>query len=196
MAKRTCSIDECEGPVWARGWCSKHYYRWIRHGNPETVLKERIVDPERNFWLRVEKTSYCWNWTGALRGRYGNFYVGGRKCVQAHRFSYKIAHGQIPEGMEIDHICHNTQCVNPDHLRLASRKQNVENHSGSTSRSTSGVRGVYWRKDVQKWLARVNHNGKAIQVGHFDSKSDAEAAVIAKRNQLHTHNDKDRPARR
>ena len=65
-------------------------------------------------------------------------------------------------------------------------------HAGG-AQSASGVRGVHFRNDLRKpWVAVVTHNGKAVRVGSFNSVEEAEAAVIAKRNELFTHNDLDR----
>jgi hypothetical protein len=92
----------------------------------------------------------------------------------------------------LDHKCHNPACVRPGHLRPLPRKQNNENLGQLNRNNTSGVRGVTWNKRMNRWVARVGHNGERIYVGHFRRLADAEAAVIAKRNELYTHNDIDR----
>lgn len=70
-------------------------------------------------------------------------------------------------------------------------KQNTENRAGAPANSTTGVRGVYFISK-NRYEAKVRHNGKRIHVGRFDTLEEAEAAVIAKRNELYTHNDLDR----
>ena len=111
----------------------------------------------------------------------------------AHRVSYEWAHGEIPEDIQIDHICHVEPCVNPHHLRPATAKQNGENHRGAyRNNSSSGVLGVSWKKDSRKWVARVRHEGKGYHVGLFDTIEAAGYAVKMKRNELFTHNDLDR----
>lgn len=92
--------------------------------------------------------------------------------------------------MYIDHRCRNRGCVNPQHLRLASAKQNAENRNLSRTNRT-GVRGVRWEHRRGLWEARVGHNGKQILVGFFGSLDEADAAVRAKRRELYTHNDDD-----
>lgn len=68
----------------------------------------------------------------------------------------------------------------------------MENLSGAYSNSSTGVRGVWWVARLKKWRGSVRHN-KEIAFGEwFDNLADAEAAVIAKRNELFTHNDLDR----
>ncbi len=67
----------------------------------------------------------CWIWLGARGGHgYGRFKIDGR-MVQAHRFSYRMWIGLIPKGLEIDHLCRNPPCVNPDHIEAVSHKENV-----------------------------------------------------------------------
>jgi len=153
-------------------------------------LKER-------FWAKVEKTDTCWNWTGSLVNKgYGMIRDHRSTPVtqSAHRLSYKWHVGPIPEGLFIDHMCHNKACVNPAHLRAVTPKQNMENRAGASSNSKTGVRGVSWNKKLNRWLAQTGSGGRKIHVGNFDSIEEAEAAVIAKRNEVMTHNDLDRRA--
>lgn len=185
---RKCDVAECGRPHIARGLCGKHYQR-ARTGAPEPrSLVER-------FWAKVDRSGECWLWT-AFTGRdgYGYFSVGMKRRMAAHRFSYELHNTAIPPGMDIDHMCHVRACVNPSHLRVCTRKQNLENRAGADSDSKSGVRGVSWRKDMRKWQAKVRHNGRDYWVGLFFALEEAEAAVIAKRNALFTHNDMDRAA--
>lgn len=149
--------------------------------------------PEERFWAKVEKTADCWNWTGSTNGRYGLLSVNS-KHTRAHRFSYEIANGCVPAGLVIDHKCHNTLCVKPAHLRAITQKQNCENLAGAHKRSRSGVRGVHWRKDAKRWQVTVSHHGKSSHHGYFRELADAEAAAIAGRNELFTHNDADKSA--
>ncbi|MGV7669138.1 HNH endonuclease signature motif containing protein [Mycobacterium kansasii] len=98
---------------------------------------------------------------------------------------------RVPDGMDLDHTCWNRRCVNPDHLRVATRKQNCENQQGPSSRSTTGVRGVFMSK-TGRITAGVTHNYQYYALGTFTSVEEAEAAVIAKRLELFTHNNADR----
>lgn len=154
------------------------------------------LDPASRFWPKVDKSGDCWLWTGSLDHRgYGQFYLrSGAAPAKAHRFAYELLVGPIPEGMSIDHRCHNPTCVNPEHLRPATHKQNLENRAGARADSSSGVRGVFWEKRRGCWTARVRHNQKTHHVGSFSTLEEAEAAVVAARNERFTHNDLDRVA--
>lgn len=165
---------------------------------------KRFASPEVRFWEKVNKEgpvspvdgTRCWLWTGATNdGGYGVFRADGRN-VYVHRFSYALAFGYVYKSLHVDHrhTCQKT-CVRPEHIRLTTPKQNSENRSGAQRGNTSGVRGVTWDKTARKWLARVGHEGVRYHVGSFDDVEEAEKAVIAKRNELFTHNDADREVR-
>lgn len=167
-----------------------HYGRLQRNGDP--IIGGILPMPER-FWAKVEKADSCWNWTGAKGGGpgYGQISIMTKK-IWAHRWSYENSYGPIPDGMHVDHICFNPACVNPAHLRLATPKQNQENHLGAQRNSISGVRGVHPHKPSGRWLASLMHNRQTIRIGLFDTIEEAEKAVIARRNELFTHNYVDR----
>jgi hypothetical protein len=144
------------------------------------------------FWSKIDKTGNCWIWIAACNpAGYGKFRSGGSMRL-AHRLSYADSFGAIPEGAEIDHECHTPNCVNPAHLRLATRKQNNENFRGAKRTSKSGVRGVCWEPRRSNWRAVVKHNHRQYSAGSYRTIEEAEAAVIAKRLELFTHNAIDR----
>lgn len=148
-------------------------------------------DSER-FWAKVQKTETCWNWTaGMTTAGYGRFSIR-HDYYLAHRVSYEIANGQIPKGMNIDHICHNTICVNPGHLRPVDQKQNTENLGVLSSNNKSGVRGVSRVAGRKKWRASVRHKGICYNLGEYDHLEDAAKAALASRLALFTHNTLDR----
>jgi hypothetical protein len=149
------------------------------------------------FWAKVDKSGECWIWTGSKSSNgYGNIGAGApsKKILSAHRLSYEMASGQTPEGLVIDHKCHQRACVRPDHLQAVPQKQNGENRGGLNSDNTSGARGVFWNKNARKFEARAGHNGKLHYAGIYPTRAEAEVAVIALRNTLHTNNLADRAA--
>lgn len=148
---------------------------------------------DERFWAKVRKSDTCWEWQAALRSGYGVFWDGER-ITGSHRFAYESTVGPIPESLHLDHICHNRRCVNPEHLRPVTVKQNIENLAGPRVDNTSGYRGVTWDKKRNCWMAQVHHQGRCFHAGYFASREEAAVAAADKRNELFTHNDKDRNA--
>ena len=96
------------------------------------------------FWAKVQKTDTCWLWTAAKHPKgYGNFWHA-HTMVKAHRFSYELSHGPIPEGLQIDHLCRVRHCVNPAHLEAVTNQENIirgEGFAGRQSRQTHCIHG-------------------------------------------------------
>ncbi|MCC6591604.1 MAG: HNH endonuclease [Bryobacterales bacterium] len=77
------------------------------------------------FWSKVFKSDKCWLWTaGVINGGYGQIWVNGRNRY-AHRLSFEIANGPIPDGLDVLHACDTPACVNPAHLYLGDDKRNA-----------------------------------------------------------------------
>jgi hypothetical protein len=98
--------------------------------NESTKKRTRWATPEARFDAATERQGDCLIWKGQDNGLgYGQIRVNNRK-VTVHRFSYERFVGPIPDGMYLDHICHNKRCVEPSHLRPVTNKQNLENLTG------------------------------------------------------------------
>jgi hypothetical protein len=89
------------------------------------------------------KADGCWMWTGSTRQGYGQIWTssvdGERSLLSAHRAMYEVKVGPIPAGHDVDHRCHDVTCVppclhrlcvNPDHLKPATRGDNIRRGQG------------------------------------------------------------------
>ena len=90
------------------------------------------------FWFHVDKNFLgCWLWTRTLNRGYGSFRSGAGKTTTAHRASYQMLKGAIPDGLQLDHLCRVRNCVNPDHLEPVTLKENVLRGVGITAENKS-----------------------------------------------------------
>ncbi len=91
-------------------------------------IKERLLD-------LIDKDRDCWVWTGSTNhAGYGRLTTGSRtdntrRTRSAHRVSYEVFKGEIPDGLTIDHLCRNRKCINPEHLEAVTIKENI--HRGN-----------------------------------------------------------------
>jgi hypothetical protein len=123
------------------------------------------MTPER-FWSHVDKTDSCWLWTGRLEKLgYARVRVDGEQTY-AHRYSYEVHHGPIPEGLTIDHLCRIRHCVNPDHLEAVTLVENLRRSptqvTAVNARKRRCIRGhEFSGRDSRGW--RICHQCVAIR---------------------------------
>lgn len=108
---------------------------------------------------------------------------GGRKHL-VHRIVYEMHFGQIPDGMQIDHIDGDKLNNRIENLRLATHSQNQHNR-GAYSSNTSGMKGVYWHKSHEKWSSAIRIDGALKHLGLFDTKELAHIAYCEAAKRLH-----------
>jgi hypothetical protein len=99
---------------------------------------------EERFWAKVDKggPGGCWIWIGGRANGYGKFRPEPSRQVQAHRYAWELAHGEIADGLTIDHLCRIRCCVNPDHLEPVTITENIR-------------RGVPYRRPGGNWDHRA-----------------------------------------
>lgn len=130
-----CSYPGCGRAHNARGLCNPHG-AMQRRGEPLRPIQDRtgpvarpVVDRFADMVALAD--SGCLEWIGGLTlGGYGSFAVDATKATprrdMAHRWSYEHHVGPIPDSYDIDHLCRNRRCVNPDHLEAVTRRVNIQ----------------------------------------------------------------------
>lgn len=147
-----CKVDGCDNPIYvvSRQLCSKHYSRLRTTGTVEDGPRARL-SPEDRFWrnVKVGGADDCWEWLLVPNAYgYGNLSMGGRGSPKklAHRFSWELHNGPIPEygeyhGAVVMHTCDNRICVNPNHLVLGTQADNVRDMDKKGRRVSNPRRG-------------------------------------------------------
>lgn len=133
-------------------------------------IKKRVDVEKRVFPKFNIASNGCWEWTGATNKKgYGELkfqFSEGIVYLKAHRVFYELFVGEIPEGLEIDHLCRNRKCVNPKHLEPVTTQENIMRGNGLAvlnSRKTCCVNGHPFTPENiirTKWR---NGNGRACR---------------------------------
>jgi len=128
---------------------------------------------DNRFWEKVDKGSNneCWNWLASQNGHgYGQICDGFCGIVSAHRISWEIHFGPIPEGKLVLHKCDNKRCVNPNHLYLGTQSDNRRDAvlrnskcSGKNIKTSNFYEGEAWlmkrlyrsKKFTQKQISKM-----------------------------------------
>ena len=115
------------------------------------------------FISKVMFTESCWIWTGPpANGGYGTFWLERKRPVGAHRMSYMLHKGGIPDGLTIDHLCNVPACVNPAHLQLLPLRENILR--GPFNPSALNIRKTVCKRGHELSGDNVYINGKGERV--------------------------------
>lgn len=139
------------------------YIKGHRNGPTPRPVSDR-------FWPHVEKSEGCWMWTASTWSfGHGRMSAGGGRDTGAHRVSWEIHYGPIPDGLQVLHRCDNPSCVRPDHLFLGTHTDNMhdmitkgrnmhgDQHTKAklTSADVTRIRLLVRRGAVQRRVARL-----------------------------------------
>jgi len=144
LAGRTCIFEGCQKPLSAKGYCSMHYARLVRHGDP---TKGGWPSLDEKFEKYVVRSAGCWSWRGSKQGAgYGYIFRNKRHpTTLIHRYSWEKHTGnKIPAGYDIDHLCRNRLCCNPEHLEPVPPIVNIlrgTGHSAMNAKKTKCING-------------------------------------------------------
>lgn len=133
MSQCTAELNglHCQRETKAKGLCSMHYGQQRGHGAIKNIHpakrfngRRRVKAIER-FARKTQPGGHdktCWEWNGAkTKAGYGTFDDNG--TVNAHKWAWQQLVSEVPEGMELDHICRNRSCARPSHLQLVTPKE-------------------------------------------------------------------------
>ncbi len=115
---RTCEAKGCKRKHYGRGYCKMHHHRMVAHGDVRAHVPS-IHDWDAKY--TVDEITGCWNWKGSLTQKG----YGASSRHPAHKRMWIRANGPVPAGLELDHLCRNRRCVNPEHLETVTHAVNV-----------------------------------------------------------------------
>lgn len=173
MDNPTCTIDGCDRTnIMARGWCSTHYKRWYRHGDPLADVNRRAPDgatlAERLAyvgWTAVQRRdgmTPCHEWKGLRDRRHYGRVWDGERVRGAHRVAYEAEHGPVPDDLHILHQCDNPPCMNREHLTSGDDTANMA-EMVTRKRSANGERRPHKLTDADVTAIRAAYTGERGQ---------------------------------
>lgn len=193
MPESTCSVEECEGRVRARGWCDRHWQRWKAHGDPTgsapvvqniysaadlSTGQLAIVSRDGSslvvhYDLADHPLISSYHWTAHAGG-----YAQAKPQGAAHIYMHRLVMGvDRSDRREVDHINGDRVDNRRINLRLTDRRLNTQNQAVVNERGTSRYRGVAFYRRTGKWAARVQVDHAACHIGYFSDERAAAEAV-------------------
>ena len=144
MTNRMCWVGSCREPYDKWGMCTAHEKQWLLehpriktryHGTNDDRF-QKYVEVGHGGWGATREG--CWHWLSSLSdhgyGLFGKSQGDGKSAlVRAHRYSYELYTGPIPEGMDLDHLCRVRPCVNPEHLEAVLPATNILRGTGPSA---------------------------------------------------------------
>lgn len=135
-----------------KSFCSRDCWKNFKLKDKDSIKKAlttKIEIAKNRFYSSFNKSDNCWIWNKSKDSfGYGLFYIGGT-YYRAHRYSYELFIGKIPEGKIIMHTCDNPPCINPDHLVPGTLEENNKDKAAK-GRQIKGVDSFSAILDEQK----------------------------------------------
>lgn len=163
---KPCSINGCEKAVLARGWCSTHYSRWNKHGDPLTSMSTPHGAPLAFIeYAKAHTGEECLQWPFARNSNgYGHLYLEDGTGISAAKYMCMVVHGDPPSlAHETAHSCGkgHLACINPNHLRWATHVENLRDkvvHGTHLQGEKHGASKLTSREVVE--IVRLSSEGK------------------------------------
>jgi hypothetical protein len=178
-----CSVENCDRPAKARGWCNKHWYRWRAHGDPQWRPDQTGFDTLRI--LTATPPQDCILWPGFKDPNgYGRvWFKGGYRL--SHRVSYQINVDEIPAHIDVCHSCDTPSCVNPHHLFLGTAADNLRDckQKGRNAHGVKSGRAKLAESDVR--AIRIDPRPTRVIAKQFGIASSGVSGI--KRRKLWSH---------
>ena len=136
----------------------------------------------KRFFIKVdrsEKDTECHLWTATSSSGYGKFFLRGQK-ERAHRIAYALTHGNFDKEMDVLHSCHTPSCVNPQHLRLGTAKDNARD---MVLAGRCGATGQAWSNGELNGYAKLS-DAQALEIRALYAKGDIAQAELGRRYEV------------
>jgi len=158
-----------------------HYQRRKYRGTLDQPIAT-ATDADR-FRVKVDASggnAACWPWTAKLETTgYGRVWWNGRE-ESAHRVAYVLRHGQIPDQLVIDHVCNTRSCVNPDHLRAVTHRENNARSSSPSAINAIKTHCKWGHEFTPENIYVPPKNPKSRHCRRCIARRDAEAVARAR----------------
>lgn len=128
-----CGCGE-PAPIARSSWRQRGVYK----GQPLRFINGHARDVTSPLWA-VDQETGCWIWQRAIKPQGYGYLTVNYRTVYAHRHVYEQFRGCIPEGMQLDHLCVNRACVNPEHLEPVTNQQNAQRAHNRKRRATEAA---------------------------------------------------------
>jgi hypothetical protein len=154
-------------------------------GRKRVPIIDRLVRQTDRSGPQFKNLGPCWIWTGAIRKStgYGAFtiYIGPNKTrsTTPHAIAYELSIGKVPEGLQLDHLCRNRICCNPDHLEPVTPKENILRGKGLASLN---AKKTHCKEGHLLSGENLHINGKGARVCMICRKASWDAANARRRD--------------